>query len=507
MAVAEWETSGAALNVLEPYEGGRLSVGYTQNVDTRFTEHILLGPLVNDVDCSSAGGTTASANGAALSHGMNATEYIYVIRGTKWAKIQLSNMSLISDGTETALSEKANGILYTESSNGTEEISIGMAGTAYQVITAVSGGATDTHSANNETQVIRVFGRMGGEASKPRIAGGNGQTVLQNTLESTTTMDGSSWQTRATLPGDVTPTGIALDGTFWIIGTDEGPYYLNNDFQVFTPLITEIGKDSDNCRVMQHYTFLGLLINLSTGSRYMRAVTEGRSFGPEVYDGNTSPVQGRMSGFAATERWGYMAIKNDVEDDVYICAIRPRQLGDWHGNPVSFYPIIHFSNTDCEFLAFTDKAGGRTNPTLVGGKDSDVFWITLGRIAHEHDDGNYRFATSGTWYGTEMRRDPLYDKYPEAFELETEDCDSNKTVQVKISVDGGTAVDCGAPITRNGLQRVKIPSRLHGRRLQPVLEFSSNSSTATPKVYGNLRMKYQQHPVKVDGKAFLEESP
>lgn len=502
MVVAEWQIHGPALNSLE--HSGGLGVSYTENVDTRYHPFAMLGPLVNDVDCSSAGGTTANANGAALSHGMNATDYLYVIRGTKWAKIKMSDMSLVSDNSESALSEAATDILYTESSNGTEEISIGMASTAYRVITAVSGGATDTHSANDDSQVIRVFGRMGGEASKPRIAGGNGQEVLQNTLESSNTMDSPNWQTRATLPGDVTPTSIALDGTFWIIGTDEGPYYLNNDFQVFTPLIPEIGKDEDNCRVMKPYTFMGLLQGLATGTRVQNAVTSGRSIGPEVFMTNVSPVQGRMTGFAATERWGYMAITNEVDGDVYICAMRPRQIGDWHSNPVSYYPIIKLDSAACEFLAFTDKAGGRTNPTMVGGKNDDVIWFTLGRIANEYADGNYRFAGSGTWYGTEMTREPLHEKRPEVFELETEDCASGQTVTVKVKVDGEDAVQCGAPITKNGLQRVKVPSRLRGRRFQPVLEFSTNDSTKTPKVRGSLRMKYNRYAAEVDGVAFLE---
>lgn len=507
MPVVEWEVHGAALNAQEPTDGGRLTVSFTENVDTRFHEYAMLGPLVNTVDCSPAGGTTANANGAALSHGMNATEYLYVTRGTKWAKIQMSNFSLISDGSETALSEKATDILYTESSNGTEEISIGMAATEYQVITAVSGGVTDTHSANNDGQVCRVFGRMGGEASKPRIAGANGQKILQNTLQDSVTMDSPTWQIRATFPGDITPTSIALDGTFWIPGTDEGPYYLNNDFQVFTPLIPEIGKDEDNCRIQKQYTFMGLLQGLTTGTRVQNAVTSGQSVGPEVFETNSSPIQGRMTGFAATERWGYMALHNDVDGDTYICAIRPRQFGAWHNKPLSFYPLIKLTSTACEFMAFTDKAGGRTNPTMVGGSDDDVIWFTLGRIANEYEDGNYQFASSGAWYGTEMTRERLYDKNPKVFELETEGCDSGKTVTVKLKVDGEDAVRCGSPITKNGLQRVKVPTRLQGRRFQPVLEFATDNSSQSPKVRGALRMKYDRYPVEVDGRAFLEANP
>lgn len=507
--IAEWEPYGPALNVIEDvaYEGfGRLGCSYTDNVDTRWYDQICLGPLVTTIDCGAAGGTAANANGAVRSHGMNATEFLHVIRGTKWAKINLNTRALVSDGSETALAEAATDIIYTKNAAGTEEISIGMAGTAYQVISAVGNGATDTHAANTDSQVIRIFGHMGGESSSPRIGGLSGSTVYQNTIASGTTMGNGNWVTRAILPSGVTPTSLELDGPFWIIGTDEGPMFLNNDFQTFRLLIPEIMKDSENCRAMRGYSFVGLVVDLSTGTRYMKNVETGGSCGPETYWANTSPVGGRMTALAASERWGYMAIYNIVDDVTYICAFRPRQPTDWHPNVFSYYPLIKLT-TECKFMEFTDKAGGVTSPTFYAGSDDDVIWWLAGRTSTDIEDSAYTFAASGTWYGTTLQRHKRFLKGIEFIELETSNCTANQTVTVKVSIDGGTAVQVGAPIASDGMHRIEIPKvdgrrSITGRRLQPQLDFATNSSSASPRVIGTIRVGYERYPLEVDGREY-----
>jgi len=147
-----------------------------------------------------------------------------------------------------------------------------------------------------------------------------------------------------------------------------------------------------------------------------------------------------------------------------------------------------------------DTANGvRTNPTLIGGHGANMYWLTQGRLPREPDDSNYRFATSGTLYLTELRRMPEWDKEVEYVELETAACSSTQTVTVSLSVDGRTAVALPA-ITTNGYQRIPVPAgHFRGTRIKPQVAFATGASTASPKIEGNLRLIMRAYDKRVDG--------
>lgn len=500
--VAEWRLDVSHLCSHERTLDGFLGVEYTDNVDTRWGD-MRLGPLLTTIDCSAAGGTTANANGAAVAPAsmQAAGPFLYVIRGTKWAKIKLADMSLVSDGTETALGEAATSILYTKSTNGTEEISIGMDNTAYEVITAVGSGATDTHSANNSSYKARVFGLAGASSATGQVAGcgrGTGSVmnvVAQNILSGSITMDAPNWQTRATFAGaPLTFTGFALDGNFWLIGTDDGLYYLDSDFQEFRPLIDELAQDDDSCQNMAPWSVLGpsVVVPLSRSTRISRYLS-GESVGPEVYRENLSPVQGPATAFCASELWAYMPFYNPVTDRTYLCAVRPRLSGEWHSYPLSFFTIATLgAGKESRFGYYTGVLGGRTLPTVAIGSDSDVAWFSEGRLPRFVDDTSYQYAASGTAYLSELRRHGHYDKEPQTIEFEARGCSATETITVKLAMDGGTAVQIGAPVTKDGLVRLHVTTRAQGRRITPQVEFARGSTaTAAPRIEGPLRLTYQ----------------
>jgi len=510
--VAEWQCHGPALLSREDIGTGIgfLGCNYTDSVDTRWAPQTMLGPLKNQIDCSAAGGTTLEANGACLSHGMNATIFLYVIRGTKWAKIKVSDMSLVSDGTESALAEAARSILYTKNAGGTEEISIGMDNTAYRVITAVGAGATDTDAANDESAICRILGVGDSGEVVPRVFGlgrtggaGTAQVrVSENWLSSAVTMKSPSWLTAADIgSSELTFTGFALDLDYPVIGTSQGPYYVDSKFNNFRALMPEIGQNINNCHEMRQISWLGLVVPLALGARRQYGLQSEGGIGPERYLANTSPVQGRLTGIAGSQLWGYFNVYNPTTDDTYLCAVQPRQIDDWHTQILSYYPILTLTNTSSNFLLDIDTASGaRVNPTLVGGEDSDVFYITRGGIPREPDDSNYRFNTAGgTWYGTEMRRFPWDDKEVEYVEFESADCSTTETLTVSLSVDGAAAVAL-PPVSTDGYQRIKVPEgQFRGTRIAPQVAFATGASTTSPKIDGNLRLVYRRYDKTVDG--------
>lgn len=483
---AHWRVDGPAFQSVEDtsYGPGRLGVDYTVNVDTRFGG-ACLGPLRNDVDCGAAGGTAANANGIAFTNTMHATKFLIVPRGTKYAKIQASNMTLISDGTQAAQGERVTGVIYTKNAAGTEEVSLLMAGTAYDVITAAGAGATDTVSVNDENITNRVANY--GYPSNTILAAG-GQIIRHNTLTGSVGMDACAWQTRATLTGEAsTFTSIALDGDKIYAGTNNGPYYFDNEFQEWRELIPEIATDPDNvnARAMTTWYSVGVLVPLKK-ALYRTRAGSGGSVGPEVFPFNESPVQGYFTALWGSERWLYGALYNPTTDQTYILAGRPPTEGDpWQDKYLVWFPIMALgSGIECEFLRDIETYGGRTNPTLVGGYDDDVFYVTMGRLTRETDDTNYRYAASGNLYLTTLLRDPHIDKYPVGFEFETEGCDSGKTVTLYVNPDGAGWEQVGSPVGTNGKHRVFVPAGdgLFGASIKLRFDYATDSSSSTPRL-------------------------
>lgn len=503
---AEWEVTGPGLASFEDIpagaEFGHLGVAYCDGADPRWRGELTLGPLTTTLDCGAAGGTAANVNSFATSGGMNATLFVYATRGTKWAKVQASNLSLVSDGTETALSERATDAIRVRGADGVEQIGFSMAGTAYQVITTVGNGATDTHSVNDASVINRVMDYAGASAASGQVVGlgvasSIENIVRQNILTGIVDLeDDPNWQTVATVSGDkITFTGFAIDDGFWLVGTDMGPYYLDEKFREFRPLMTELPRDPDACKNMGVWGLAGpgVVIPLGRSLRVSRAL-KGQSIGPETFEVNTSPVQGRVTSWCSSERWGYFGVKNALDDDVWVCAVRPRQVGDWHGNPFSWYPLFKLTDVDSEAAFYLGTEGGRTLPTVLFGNDDDVTWFSEGRTTRFPDDTSYTYASSGTAYLTELRRQPDALKVVKFVEIKATGLSADETVTVKISADGRTSEQVGsvlnATTSKSGWHHIPVHD-VEGVFIRPEIVLARGSTnTNTPKVVGKLRIGY-----------------
>ena len=421
MPIARWRLDTPALNGYEDIGYGTeslegvLSCSYGDNTDSRWRGELRLGPLVTTIDCDGADaagggsvGTPATVNAFAFSNGINAIDQLVVGRGTKLAAIKLSDRTQVMDGTMAGagapFAEAVTDLIYTKAANATEEISVGMDNTIYQVITALPATGGFTASANDESVKNRIFGLAGSDNAAGQVAGlgrgASGQNIArQNVMTGTVTMDASSWSTRATLSGEaVIFTGFALDGRFWIIGTSNGPYYLDSDGQRFRPLIDSIDNQLSaptNCFGMRSWDLLGPAVICPLG-RSVRVIKDLQSVsvGPEVFRTNTSPVQGRLGKSDGSEMWDYWPIYNTITGETYICAVRPRQPGDPHGNLLSYYPIITLTDTESKIVAYAGTRGGQANPTVYFGSGTDVSWFLEGRTNRFPDDGCFPADTT-----------------------------------------------------------------------------------------------------------------
>lgn len=500
--VAEWQVGVPGLlseeQIRSATDAGFLGIEYDDGTDSRFKDLLILGPELNTVDLSTHDGTASNVQAFVLSNDMHATAFVYAARRTI-AKITASTLALADPGTPITLTANPTDAIYSRKAGGSGMLSFaqGSANAYVNITTVANAGAADTSSANDQSQAMQVFGHIGGNADEPRIGGMVGQEFLQNVISSSNDMDDSNWLSRAKIPENVTPTGIAMDGIYVILGTTIGPYWLDNQFLEYRAMIPELrnSPDARNCRNMREWNIsgLGILMPLDGGLRFQRNLS-GYSIGPEVYGENESPVQGEITAIACTNRFAYLAIYNRSTDQTWLVCMRPRRVGDWHQHDVSYWVIGKLTNgAECEAMEYIGTYGGATTHRIVMGSDSDMVWFILGELAREADDSAYRFTSAGTCYFTELRRFPGYDKQVEWFEFETENCTADRTVTLKVSVDGGTAVAVGAPIASNGFHRVMVDpeNEIRGTRIKPQLTLASNSDQDSPKVTGTVRMHYR----------------
>lgn len=525
LKIAEWQPWGAALLSHEdgPNGGaGFLGVAYTDNVDTRWHGMACLGPKMNTLDCSARGGTVANMNDFAVAPiSMNANgPFLYGSGGTKWAKISLtggtSALTLASNGTEGAMAEATTSCLYTKNAAGTEEISFGMDNTAYRVITTVGNTTTDTDVANASSYKARIIRPASSDSGARQIAllgRGTGTAMNiagQNTLSGTVTMATPTPTTRATIGGEaITFTAFALDGDKWILGTSNGPYYLDADFQSFRPLLDELDNDVLHCAQMHIWGVLGpsVVIPLRRSMRLLRYL-QGKSAGPEVFRQNHTPVTGSVTAFAASERWAYMPIYNPVTDQTYVCAVRPAIAGDWHSYPLSYFPIATLgAGVESRAAIFTGTQGNtaRTMPMVVLGYDSDIAYFNEGRVDYFPNDTGYTYALSGTLYLTQMEREPDSYKKLAYFDIETENCSATQTVTLSVAVTdrygNASTIQVGGPITSNGIHRLRVTESFPidmARTIEPRVAFSTGAATASPMIVAPIRMAYELRPMNID---------
>ena len=545
LGMAEWQVDGPNLFSIEDIapggEVGHLAVDYGIDTDSRWTKLNTLGPQINTLALGtydplrpvaplgsfmrgyhSRGGSLSVQNAdgqAEITPG--GVQWAYITRGQAPAKVRVSDMTLyptMAPGHE--FPADATSVIATRTALATvrQELSVGLGDTpVYQVLQEAkvgTAGILDVWQDNDASQAARSFGQ-----APDRTVALSDISIDGNILSGSTTMLSPNWNNVGTIQDEpVRFTGFAMDGNLWVIGTARGPYILDGDTgDFFGPMQREVAYHVDNCRGMTTWFPLGIIMPFSDGVRWWKGLTS-ESWGLERFTGNASPVQGQPTGHAGTTRWLYQTVYNAETGHSWLIAWRPREVGDLHPHMLSPYVLARLDSVQSRYLSHVGTANGlRTNPTLMGGHGSDAFWMTIGRIAREIDDSNYRYATSGTTYLTEMRRFPGVIKDFEAVELESNDCTANRTVTLGFEVDGaavqqltGTSAYSGGAtlngvVNTDGFQRVLfvddsgVPlSWASGRRIKPQWVFASDSTSTAPQVLGTLRLYFRWRPLMVN---------
>jgi hypothetical protein len=456
-------------------------------------------------------GTVPNACGSAVAVGPNNEYFLYVIRGKDVAKVDMRSMTLVNPGTVITLGDDAASIVTTETPSGTQEVAIGIEGTtAYRVITTVAAaGTADTHAAATGNPVRRIIGQ-----APDRVASFDTKNVYMNVLSASVTMAAPNWQSMGIMSRrGITPTGFASRGKLWVIGTNDGPYVLNPDTGIFDALVPALGLSLENCRATWLWPPAGVLCGTVNGLRYVNDYASA-TIGPENLSRNTSPVQGWVTAGCDSARWVFASLYNFRTNDTYLLAGRARLPEDPPGTgEVAWFPIATFEEKRSDFLRNADREGGSPYSILIGGYGANLFYLTQGRTEDWRDDTSvYRYATSGTWYGTELRRDMGMVKDLEAVEFTLAGSIgylSMNSCTLAWSVDGAAYQSLTAIAGTDGLGAYRqlfvsggVPLNwATGKRIKPKVTLSTSQSGTTGasfKLIGNIDLHYRERPVMME---------
>ena len=519
---AKWDPSTPAFNSYE--NGAPLTTDYNLNTDGRFPGILQLGPLLTTIALNAADGAAPSVTNVkrgVFSESMETEDYLAVIRGKRLATVATSTRTLTSDGTATAFSDNAVWIHFSKAEAGTEFLSVPLTGTGIEQEVTAIGGASYTFTANNESIINRVLGSntsrdAGGQVFGLGVTASVENTVRSNSITGAVTPDASAWVERSLLTGpNVTFTGIAWWNNFIYVGTNNGPYYVNDDFQAFQLRIPEAANaaSANNCSGMFAWSKLGVVIPMERETRLFVG-PDGVRMGPEAFDNNTSIVRGRITGGDANELWAMVPVYNPFTDQTFLCAIRPRmgKENSIHRAPVSYFPIAKLTDGhECQMVKWAGTKGSVANGTWYCGDDDDLVWFVEGKTDRFPDDTALTYAASGTWYGTEIRRDPDKEKKPVCLIFETANCAvSNETVTVNFRyIDRtGTArtTTGGVTVTTNGKQIIPWPKDMEfwATRFRPEIALARGATTTnTPRVIGDFEVIWEERDaMNVEGMYF-----
>lgn len=495
-----WGDPGAAIGV--DTLGPELNALTLSTYDYTHAAFLLGSTFVLGGSSGALGGAVSVGNAIGMASMLaKGVTYGWIIRGQIPAKVRESTMALqASPPTFTAA---ATDIIATRATLSTtrNEVSVALGdNVAWQTTNENAVGPADSWVANSGAEPATIFGQ-----TPSSVAVLTGRTVKQNILTGSVTMAAPNLATVSTLSNEaVSFTGFAMDGNLWVLMTNKGPYLVDDDTGDFTPIIPEIDPSTENGRQARNWFPIGTVIPLRDGIRYQKAL-RGQSWGVERFLGNSSVVQGYVTGLDASTKWLVTAVLNEITGNTWLVAWRPRQAGDPHPYPLSPYVIGRVpSSAVSRFVEYAGYANGeRTLPAWVAGNGSNALWWVDGRTSRFIDDTSYRYITAGTTYLSNLYLNGVIGDV-EAVEFLSASCSAARTITVGISVDGGTSyTTVGSAVTTNGFQRLLAvsagaPNITGAYRIKVRLVYASNVATAAPQTVSKVRVYWRWRPLELN---------
>lgn len=279
-----------------------------------------------------------------------------------------------------------------------------------------------------------------------------------------------SWKGAIGDPGKAI-TSLAELGSLLYVGKEDGLYVLDMT-GIGQRLTPEVGAyaHADNCENMRAWhgslwvPHIRGLLNYRNLAAQGFLVTPATPGGP-VDEGN--PVHGYVTAMAGDNRWLYVALYTP-DGDTYIVAGREAQEGEFSEGPLIWHPLAKIASVKCEAMHIS---GLYTNPRLYFGLGDDVGYIILPRAGDNPiNDSNCRYNLTGSiYFPSHSWASPTTSKLWKSIEIQGDKITSARYVEVYYRVDGGPWQLAGTatfstsqvlPLAQEGVAGKKIEIRL-----------------------------------------------
>ena len=183
----------------------------------------------------------------------------------------------------------------------------------------------------------------------------------------------------------------------------------------------------------------------------------------------------------------------------YRCTFGPLTANT--GQP-EFYPWWYKASTTCQAVFSTNSP---TNTALVWGDGTNAAYETIDRGGRDDLFTSRTYDTGGgTWWGTELDRDPHLLKILRLARIRAKNMTSGSSWTLAMSFDNGDYLDIGEA-TSNGYHTIRPLQQgadaplggISGRTIKPrwtQVAAGSGASTSPPELAGTMEVEYDERP-------------
>lgn len=514
--VVQWEISGPIGYSLQSVSGF-LATDYTQEMDTRFLRRLVPAGKRNRVilttddpdasatqplfdgfkfDTQKFGGRASSGSDRNARFMDEQSAYLFVHRGNLSTQVAFGDWSVVETVEHEATVRGA------ESWFGKGRLGMG-ASVPMQTRTAVtSSGSTyeDTEDGNLDP-VYALAIRAGSDRCWFIVGDDSGalQNLVSYTLDDFVT-------TAAPFPvGDrkVAANGIGSLGQFTFFGTETGLYSFTDKGKKAPISRALVGHRSEYNGAQ--WGEPGWLWAYAMSDIGLRAVTS--------HVDNPVGIGERMREFTGhngrvTAIWQERGelwvayLTTDGDTYIYRCTFGP-ETGDT-GQPL-MYPFHYLPGTEVHVI-FSSNTPDDT--VVVWGEGQNIAYETIDRNGRDDLFPNRRYSQDGgKWYGTTLDVDPHMLKNVRLARLWPMHMTDGSSWQLAWSLDEGSFVSHGSPITSSGHQVVRPVSDdepqqdVSGHQLKPRIELvaaGAGADVTPPELRGVLEIEYDERPDYID---------
>jgi hypothetical protein len=303
---------------------------------------------------------------------------------------------------------------------------------------------------------------------------------------STNPLNGGSWETATTVGNtSVTITGILEHPDSVYVGTEEMPYYIDDDGTV-DPMdhVFHCYKSAYTGRNMFcHNGFIYIPAGNGGLYEYDTADSITNRLSPDIYCGNIGAHLGNILAMAGDDQYLYAIIDNGTTID--IMRGRWEMIKDsatWVWHPIGSITGLTDSSGNCNHAYISNLAGSLRLWIICNNAADGIYYMHIPTIYSSPDlDTDFLFNGNSTFYTSWIRGDNP-DTNKRFYRLGIRNTDTTATYPIAVyyrTVEDG-AWTLLTTLTSDGYTQVNFPDNTYGYMIQFKILMESTSYTSSP---------------------------